>query len=310
MAFFVWTLLTNAHDVTGGATFKELTPETFEELSAGLQHPQRLFIDFTQGGMYRKMLQKAAEMDSSNEVTYATLNCGPHHTWCHEKQLRPWNSLQLFHASTSGADFTEFPLAVLGGIQEDDKWKKALEFAQMDTEEKTENLVETWEAEWKKTRPPFSKVGIEEIRDDNFNAAFDWLLAHESRQLFMLYTGVQKPCESQLEHLQAALQDVSPDVSVRMGVVNCDAEHQPCKAASVASYCFVNHFTSGPTGNACPVNTGGPRGSAHFRGALNKETLTEAMLKKFEGKPADKDYKRKVALMIDGGSTKPTHDEF
>merc|ERR1711924_306246 len=104
---------------------------------------------------------------------------------------------------------------------------------------------------------------------------------------FMLYTGVQKPCEGQQDHLRAALKDLSLDVPVKMGMVNCDTDPAACKAASTAAYCYINHFNSA---NACPANLGSPRGSAHFRGPMDKENIVSAMLKQFEGKEADVDY--------------------
>jgi len=299
-ATFAWALLVNAPGVecTGGVT--ELTPETFEEALDSLGQGQRLFVDFSQNSMYRKLFHAAAESDTSKEVTWAVLNCGPHHLFCSEKQLRPWNALRFFFGKGGTDEYVEFPLAVLSEIQEDSRWEKLVAFVQASSEESAENLADMWKSEWSNTRPPHEVSGIDEIRNDNYEAAFNWLLAHDSRQLFMLYTGVQKPCQGQREHLLAALQDVPPDVPVKIGVVNCDTDPDACKAASVAAYCFMNHFN---TGNACAMNIGGPRGSAHFRGPMNKDTITSAMINQFEGKEADQDYKRGVPLI-------KAHDEL
>ena len=92
--------------------------------------------------------------------------------------------------------------------KEDARWEKTLAFAQANTAESAENLADMWKSEWSTKRPPFDRVGIEQVRDDNYEEAFDWLLAHESRQLFILYTGIQKPFEDKQEHLQAALMDL------------------------------------------------------------------------------------------------------
>merc|ERR1719321_1762898 len=142
-------------------------------------------------------------------------------------------------------------------MKEESRYEKLVAFVQASSEESAENLADMWKASWREVRPTQGGGlnGIDEIRNDNYEEAFNWLFAHESRQLFMLYTGIQKPCEGQRKHLEEALQDVSPDVPVKMGVVNCDTDPDACKAASVAAYCFANHFNSG---NACSMNIGGP----------------------------------------------------